>query len=62
MRSYEYEKPPRASKEMLEVLGEQIVLPDNDSKRVYTAPVLDKPATTRLKSKDMFIERQRSKK
>ena len=62
MRLYEYEKPPRASKKMIEALGEQIVLPDNDSKKVYTAPVLDKPATTRLKSKDMFIERQRSKK
>lgn len=59
MRSAEYEKPPRASKKMIEEFGKQAGLPDKDYKVVHTAPVLNKPATTRLKSKDIFIERQR---
>jgi len=59
MRSAEYEKPPRASKKMIEAFDKQAGLPDKDYKGVHTAPVLNKPATTRLKSKDIFIERQR---
>ena len=55
----EYEKPPRPSKKMIEELGKQAGLPDKASKGVHTAPVLNKPATTSLKSKDIFIERQR---
>jgi hypothetical protein len=44
---------------MIEEFGKQAGLPDKDYKVVHTAPVLNKPATTRLKSKDIFIERQR---
>jgi hypothetical protein len=44
---------------MIEEFGKQAGLPDKDYKGVHTAPVLNKPATTRLKSKDIFIERQR---
>jgi hypothetical protein len=47
---------------MIEEFGKQAGLPDKDYKVVHTAPVLNKPAKTKLKSEDIFIEQQRLKK
>ena len=62
MRSTEYEMPPKASKKLAKEINNKIGPSVEGHKGVHTAPVLDRPATTRLKSKDIFIEQQRLKK
>lgn len=59
MRASEYEKPPRATKEMIAEFEKKAKLPDRKHEKTYTAPILDKPAKTKLKSENIFMEQQR---
>lgn len=62
MQFAEYEKPPRATKEMIDAFEKKNELPDKVYKKALTAPTLNKPAKTKFKSKDIFIEQQRLEK
>ena len=56
MRASEYEKPPRATKEMIDEFEKKSELPDKVYKKALTAPSLNKPAKTKFKSKDIFMK------
>ena len=61
-RSSEYEKPPNITKEMSDEIDENTKKPGKEYKNVLKAPILNKPAKTKFKSEDIFIEQQRLKK
>ena len=56
MQFAEYEKPPRATKEMIDAFEKKNELPDKVYKKALTAPTLNKPAKTKFKSKDIFMK------
>lgn len=56
MQVAEYEKPPRATKEMIEAFEKKNELPNKVYKKALTAPALNKPAKTKFKSKDIFMK------
>ena len=56
MQAAEYEKPPRATKEMIDAFEKKNELPDKVYKKALTAPTLNKPAKTKFKSKDIFMK------
>ena len=62
MRSLEYENPPKITKEISDEFDKKSNASDKEFKKILKGPILDRPATTRLKSKDIFIEQQRLKK
>ena len=56
MRVAEYEKPPRATKEMIDKIEKKDELPDKVYKKTLTAPTLNKPAKVKFKSEDIFMK------
>lgn len=61
MRSDEYGEPPGITKTLAEKMFDKKSA-DKKYEKIYTGKTLDKPVRTKLKSEDIFIERQRSKK